>query len=74
MKALGITAVILTVLSFLFWLVSWSYWTFASFAVGYDGPIRYVIQGISTAGVLTEYLAILIIGIGLIAASKRWKN
>ena len=73
MKSLGITATILTVLSFLFWLVNWIYWTFLYTSASNDvnNPIRYVMQGVSIISILTEYLAILLIGIGLVLAASR---
>lgn len=73
MKSLGITAAILTVLSFLFWLINWIYWTFLYTSANSDvqNPIRYVMQTVSVVSILTEYLAILLISIGLILAASR---
>jgi hypothetical protein len=73
MKLLGVSALIMTVLSFLFWLINWSYWTFLYSTENYDAQqsIRYVMQGISVLSVLTNYLAVLLICIGLILAAKR---
>jgi len=77
MKGLGFAAVGVTALSFVLWFVSWSYWTYQQF-VPYDSAtyesektIRYVFQGISVLSTLTEYLAILLIGVGIIMAAKR---
>ena len=73
MKTLGISAAILTGLSFLLWLSNWIYWTFLYTTASYDvnNPIRYVMQGVSVFSTLTEYLAILLISIGLFLAAGR---
>jgi hypothetical protein len=77
MKAIGFAAVAATVVSFLLWLASWSYWTYQQFAP-YDSAkyesekvIRYVVQGIGVLSTLTEYLAILLIAVAVIMAAKR---
>lgn len=73
MKLLGISAAILTVVSFLLWIVNWTYWTFLYSTASYDvnNPIRYVMQGVSTLSSLTEFLAILLISIGLVLVAGR---
>ncbi|HVE58286.1 MAG TPA: hypothetical protein VNB22_15740 [Pyrinomonadaceae bacterium] len=77
MKGLGFAAVGVTAVSFVLWLVSWSYWTYQQFGL-YDPAtyesqqtLRYVFQGVSVAASLTEYLAILLIAVGIIMAAKR---
>ena len=77
MKGVGFAAVGVTIISFILWLVSWTYWTYQQFSP-YDSAtyeaqkaIRYVFQGIGVLGVVTEYLAILLIAVGLVMAAKR---
>ena len=77
MKGLGFSAVAATVVSFILWLTSWSFWTYQQFipydSATYDSQktIRYVFQGIGVLGIITEYLAILLIAIAVIMAAKR---
>jgi hypothetical protein len=77
MKGLGFAAVGAIVVSFILWLVSWSYWTYQQFTP-YDSAtyesqkmIRYVFQGVGVLATLTEYLAILLIAVAVILAAKR---
>ena len=77
MKALGFTAIAATVLSFILWLISWGYWRYIEFA-DYDSTryeaqkvMRNIMLGVGTVSTLTEYLAILLIAIGLILAANR---
>ncbi len=77
MKGIGFAAVGAIIVSFILWLVSWSYWTYQQFqpydSASYESQkmIRFVFQGIGVLGVVTEYLAILLIAVGLIMAAKR---
>lgn len=73
MKLLGISALALTVLSFLFWLINWSYWTFLYDSMTYNnqGAVRIAMTVVSVLSTLTDYLAILLIAVGLILAAKR---
>ena len=77
MKGLSFSAVGATVVSFILWFTSWAYWTYTSLlpfdSATYEAQkaIRYVFQGIGVLSTLTEYLAILLIGVGLIMAAKR---
>ncbi len=77
MKALGFSAIVAAALSFILWLVNWIYWRYTEFAP-YDASryerenvIRNIMLGVSTISIVTEYLAILLIAIGLIVAAKR---
>jgi hypothetical protein len=77
MKGLGFAAVGAIVVSFILWLISWSYWTYQQFkpydSATYEAQkvMRYIFQGIGVAATLTEYLAILLIAVALILAAKR---
>ena len=77
MKGIGFAAVAATVVSFILWLSSWAFWTYEQFqpydSAKYEAQkaIRYVFQGVSFLSTLTEYLAILLIAVGLIMAAKR---
>ncbi|MEP6902574.1 MAG: hypothetical protein ABJA66_12535 [Actinomycetota bacterium] len=77
MKALGFTAIAATAISFILWLISWGYWRYQDLTT-YDSSryesqkvIRNIILGVGTVSTLTEYLAILLIAIGLILAANR---
>ena len=77
MQGIGFAAVGSTIVSFILWLVSWSYWTYQQFQP-YDSAtyekqkvIRYVFQGVGVVSTLTEYLAILLIAVAVIMAAKR---
>ena len=77
MKALGFSAVAATVVSFILWFINWSYYIYMEF-MPYDSAryesqknIRHVFQGISFFSTLTEYLALLLIAVGIIIAAKR---
>ena len=77
MKVLGFTAIAATAVSFILWLITWAYWRYQEF-VPYDSTryeaqktIRYVMTGIGTVSTLTEYLALLLIAIGLVLAANR---
>lgn len=76
MKPLGIAAVLSLFLSFILWLVNWSYWMYEAHVAApasYESrsAIRNVMTGVSALSVLTEYLAILLVAIALISAAKR---
>ena len=77
MKGIGFAAVAATAVSFILWLISWSYWTYRQFAP-YDSAtyesqrtIGYVFQGIGVLATITEYLAILLVAVAVIMAAKR---
>ncbi len=77
MKALGFTAIAATVISFVLWLISWGYWRYQDL-IPYDSSkyesekvIRNIILGVGAVSTLTEYLAILLIAIGLIVVASR---
>lgn len=77
MKGVGFAAIAATVVSFILWLINWIYWTYQQF-VPYDSAtyesqkvLRYVFQGISAVSTVTEYLAILLIGVAVIMAANR---
>jgi len=63
MRILGAAAAALAVLSFILWLTGWIYWNFLG---SYGATIGTVMQGVSVAGILLEYLAILLAAIGVI--------
>jgi hypothetical protein len=77
MKGLGFAAVGATVVSFILWLISWSYWTYSAFlpydSAAYESQktIRYVVQGVGVLSTMLEYLAILLIAVAIIMAAKR---
>lgn len=71
MRILGAIAIAATFLSFLLWAVTWSYWNFLYTSLGAESPIRYVAMTCTVLSSLCEYLAIGLIGIGLILAAKR---
>lgn len=70
MRGIGIGALILTAVSFVFWLASWIYWTFLSTLFGYESPVRYIGQVFGVIGIITEYLAIALVAVGLVLAAK----
>jgi hypothetical protein len=77
MKALGFSAVAATAISFILWLITWGYWRYQDL-VPFDSAkyeaqktIRYIMTGIGTVSTLTEYLAILLVAVGLILAANR---
>lgn len=70
MRGMGIGALALTLVSFIFWLASWLYFTFLATRLGYESPLRYVVQAFGMLASLTEYLAIALIAVGLILAAK----
>lgn len=77
MKGIGFSAVAATVVSFILWFINWAYWMYTQF-MPYDSAryesqknIRYVFQGISFFSTVTEYLALLLIAVGIIIAAKR---
>ena len=76
MKPLGIAAVLSLLLSFVLWLINWSYWMYEEHVANpssYESraAIRNVMHAVSAVSVLTEYLAILLIAIAVISAAKR---
>ncbi len=76
MKSLGIAAVLSLVLSFILWFLNWSYWFYEMHIkdpvdYGSNNALRNVMQGVSTLSVVTEYIAILLVAVGLIVAAKR---
>lgn len=71
MRLLGFASLALIVISFLLWLVGWVYWNFLAGVSSYGSVVAKVMQGTSFLGSLLEYLAILLIAIGLIIAAGR---
>lgn len=71
MRPLGITALILTVLSFLFWLVTWVYWTFFTLPLSQGLVLNYVVRGLGFLGYVFQTLALVLVCIGLMMAAKR---
>lgn len=77
MKGIGFAAIGATVVSFILWLTSWSYWTYQQFqpydSAKYESEkaIRYVVQGIGVLSTLTEFLAILLLAVAVIMAANR---
>ncbi len=71
MRGLGIGALIFVVLSFLFWLISWLYWNLLLDMLGLDSSFRYIAITSSILSMLCEYLAVGLLSVGLIIASKR---
>lgn len=72
MRVLGIFSLASVLLSLSFWFLSWFYFTFLFSSFAFNSPVRYVAQGCTTLGILTEYLAIGLLSVGLIVASKRF--
>lgn len=70
MRGVGIGALALTLVSFVFWLASWFYFTFFAMRFDYESPLRYVAQAFGMLASLTEYIAIALIAVGLILAAK----
>ena len=77
MKELASAGIIATLVSFILWLISWTFWTYQQF-VPYDSAtyeaqrtIRYVFQGIGAFSTLIEYLAIMLIAVAVLMAAKR---
>lgn len=70
MRPLGIVAAILTVISFLFWLSGWVFWNFlaSEYAAGVSASM--IMQAISALSSAIEYLALLLICIGLFVGGK----
>jgi hypothetical protein len=74
MRVLGAIAVVLTALSFLLWALTWTYWNFLYTSLGVDSPVRYVAMTCTVVGSLFEYLAIGLVGIGLLVAAKKLRG
>lgn len=71
MRGLGAVALVLVILSLLFWVVSWSYWNLLVDSLGIDSPFRYVAMTCNILSVLSEMLAVALLSIGLILTAKR---
>ena len=71
MRILGISALIVAVLSFFLWLFSWSYWNVFVSTAGGGSAVRYIAQTCSFLSSLGELLAIVLLSIGLVFAGKR---
>ena len=71
MRLLGIGATIVIVLSFILWFTGWTFWTFFVGSAGYDSVVTKLMQGVSVVGIVLEYLAVLLVSIGLIIAGKK---
>jgi hypothetical protein len=73
-RGLGFGALGSIILAFIFWLGSWIYWTFLSVRFGFESPLKYVAQTFGVLGVLLEMLAVLLVAVGLIIASKHFSK
>lgn len=71
MRILGIAALATAGLSLILWLASWVMYNFLLASMGYNDILRYVAQTVSFLSSLTEYIAIVLLSIGLIVMSKR---
>ena len=71
MRLLGFGSVAVIFLSFICWFGNWAYWTFFAAAAGFSGTLSTVMRGVSTVSTLLQYLAILMLAVGLILAVKR---
>lgn len=70
MRVSGFGALVLAVLSLLFWIVSWSYWNVFMGPNSYGSAVYRMMQGIAFIGSFLEYAAIIAVAIGLIAGHK----
>lgn len=71
MKTCGILGLILAVLSFVFWLVSWGYWTFLFRSFGPESPFEFVARICHAVSVVCMTLAVIMISIGLMQGPRR---
>ena len=71
MRIIGVSALILAVLSFFLWLISWAFWNIFYTAALSTGAFHYVAQGCSFLSTVGEFLAIALLCIGMIMANKR---
>jgi hypothetical protein len=71
MRGLGITSLILVILSTFLWLFSWTYWNVFSTSANMDNPLRHIVQACGFASTLTEYMAMGLLSIGLFIAGKQ---
>lgn len=70
MRPLAIVAAIVTVISFLFWLSGWIFWNFLAREFA-PGSASSVMQVLSTAASLLEYLAVILVCIALFFGGKK---
>lgn len=71
MRPLGVISAILIVISFLAWLSGWIFWNFLVSQYSAGGSSAMVMQAITAASAAIEYLALLLIAIGLIIGGGR---
>lgn len=71
MKLLGISALAMTGLSLVLWFINWVLMTFFLGSYGIGSPVRYAGQTASFLSAVTEFAALAILGVGLIAAGNR---
>jgi hypothetical protein len=74
MRVLGFCSVAVLLLSFVLWLAQWIYFQFLITSDAYGSPMAKVMRGVGVVEVLTEYLAILLIAIGLIVGGTALKR
>lgn len=71
MKILGVSALAMTLMSFIFWFIQWVLLTFFSNSYTTGSPLRYVGQTSSVLSLLSEYIALGLLSIGLILVAGR---
>lgn len=77
MKIIGFSAVALTIISFALWFIPWICWNI--FSINYSSTdskdfTKYILELFQTLSWIIQYMAILLIGVGLIMASNRLKT
>ena len=68
MRILGAAAIGVGVIAFILWLISWIYWNVLE---NMGETVTYVIRGVSAGSVVLEFLAILLVAIGLVVGGGR---
>jgi hypothetical protein len=68
MRILGAAAIGVGVIAFILWLISWIYWNLLE---NMGETVTYVIRGVSAGSVVLEFLAILLVAIGLVVGGGR---
>ena len=58
-------------LSVFCWLAAWIYWEVFAIGISHDSVAVKIVRGVSFVGSLSQFLAILVLDIGLIVGGKR---
>ena len=70
MRMLGFGALVLLILSFIFWIIEWTYFHVFMQVGSYETAIYRIMEGVAVASALCDYLAMLLIAIGLVIGGR----